>query len=102
MENLSKKCVSIGLRKKDKKAQKAYEQFYRLWGKTGANIATGLVLKDTVYLWGGLAPKNDKDMAIFLKAFYDPAYPSFTKKIKCKVVKEKSLTIKGLTNLSKV
>lgn len=89
------------LRKKDKKAQQAYQTFYSLWGKTAANLATGLILMDGVYLWGGLAPKNKKDLNLFLKAFHHPAYPKFTKKIPCTVVREEFLTLKGLKLLSK-
>ena len=83
----------------DKKAIKTYEKFYELWGSTAGNIATGLMLSH-VYLWGGLIPKNKKDMQDFLKAFHNPKLPNFNQKILVKVVKEKSLALKGLLNLS--
>ena len=99
----NKKIVSAKtlyeMRQKDKKAKKAYEKFYQLWGKTVGNIATGLMLTD-VCLWGGLVPKNKKDMQDFLKTFHDKKFPTFNQKISVTVIKEKSLAINGLANLS--
>lgn len=83
----------------DKKASKAYEKFYELWGATAGNIATGLMLS-CVYLWGGLPPKNKKDMQDFLRTFHNPKLPKFNQKIQVKFVREKSLALKGLKNLS--
>lgn len=84
---------------KDKIAIKAYQKFYELWGKTAGNLATGLLLTH-VYLWGGLAPKNKKDLQNFLKAFYNKKLPNFNQKISVKIVRVKSLALKGLKNLS--
>jgi len=84
----------------DKKAIQSYKNFYELWGATAGNIATGLMVSH-VYLWGGLIPKNKKDMQDFLKAFHNPKLPKFNQKISVKVVREKSLALKGLAYLSK-
>ena len=83
----------------DKNAIKSYEKFYKLWGKTAGNIATGLMLSH-VYLWGGLIPKNKQDMQYFLTAFHHKKYPDFNQKISVKIVREKSLALKGLAFLS--
>lgn len=97
----SAKKIDESRQQNDKKAQKAYELFYQLWGKTAANIATGLQATDAVFLWGGLVPKNEKDKKAFLKSFYHKNYPSFIQRVPIKIVKNKFLTIKGLMNLIK-
>ena len=83
----------------DKKAIQTYKKFYELWGATAGNIATGLMVP-YVYLWGGLIPKNKKDMQDFLRTFHNPKLPEFNQKIAVKIVQEKSLALKGLANLS--
>ncbi len=98
-EVCSAKLLDEMRQNKDKHAIKAYQKFYELWGKIAGNIATGLML-NRIYLWGGLVPKNKKDLKDFLKTFHDKKLPKFNQKIQVKIVREKSLAIKGLRNLS--
>lgn len=83
----------------DKKAINAYKKFYELWGATAGNIATGLMVS-CVYLWGGLTPKNKKDMQDFIRTFHNEKLPKFNQKIAVKIVRKKSLALNGLANLS--
>lgn len=87
------------IRPKNKKASLAYTEFYKLWGKTAANISVAHLL-DRVYLWGGLAPKNEKDKKDFLSEFYNKKYPLYHQKTLVKIVREKNLALKGLAFLS--
>ena len=88
------------MRADNKNARQAYTEFYKLWGKTAANISVAHLL-DRVYLWGGLVPKNEKDERDFLSAFYNKKYPAFHQKTRVKIVREKNLALKGLALLSK-
>ncbi len=98
----SAKMIDSLRKKRDKNARQAYEEFYRLWGKTAGNLATGLRINTCVYLWGGLAPKTPADMKLFLKTFYHKKYPNYLHKVSVKIIKSPSLTFKGLMNLIKV
>ena len=87
------------MRLKNKNARSAYSKFYKIWGKTAANICVSHML-DSVYLWGGLVPKNEQDMKDFLSEFYHKKYPNFQQKVRVKIVREKNLAFKGLVHLS--
>ncbi len=88
------------MRPQNKNANLAYSKFYKIWGKTAANIAISHLI-DTVCLWGGLTPKNKKDEKDFLSAFYNKKYPTYHQKTRVKIVREKNLALKGLALLSK-
>lgn len=95
----AKKLDEMRMVNKDKKAIQTYRQFYKLWGKTAANISVAHLI-NVVFLWGGLVPKNEKDMKDFLSEFYNKKYPTFHQKVPVKIVREENLALKGLVLLS--
>ena len=85
---------------KDTAAQKAFKAFYQEWGKLSARLATALYATGGIYLWGGLIPKTEAYKKVLLNA-YKNILPKAFQKIPLRLVRDKSLSFKGLAALSR-